>query len=226
MNIPNHVGIIPDGNRRYAVKEGLTLRESYLHGARIALDITIAAKSRGVRHVSFFGTSHANVLKRPEREMKAFREGVIYFCEKVCLDFRWSLHLVGDIDGIAETSAQKQTFLRLRQASTANGEFVVHAGVNYSGEVEAELQPLFTAIKTHGLKAVQRHPHRFITSAGVPPVDLLIRTGGRRRLSGFLPFQTAYAELFFCEDLWGYFSPRMFTRALRWFSTQDRTQGA
>ena len=223
--IPNHIGIIPDGNRRYAEREGISLKNSYIHGAEIALQISDIAKNIGVKHVSFFGTSSENVLCRPKREMAALRQGVLFFCN-TALSLGHSLHLVGDIEAIGQTPKEKNEFLKLKRMSRSEGNFVIHADVNYSGEIRNELGPLFKAIVKHGLRKVRARPEEFISSADVPPIDLTIRVGGKQRLSGFLPFQNIYAELYFREELWGDFTEGMFRKALDWYVKQDRNKGA
>jgi undecaprenyl diphosphate synthase len=225
MKIPNHIGIIPDGNKRYAKEKKISLSQAYLEGANIALNAVEWARIAGVKHVSFFGTSNENVLGRPNKEMLALKRGIVYFCREI-LSQDISLHLVGAIEEIAQTPKEKKTFLAFKKRSSARGDFVVHADVNYSGEIGAELKPLFQAIKRYGLERVQKSPEKFISSAGVPPVDLVIRTGGKPRLSGFLPFQTTYAELYFMDNLWGYFDEDMFIESLAWFGKQDRSKGA
>ncbi len=224
MKIPHHIGVIPDGNRRYAQVKNISLLQSYMRGADVALNTIEWARNVGVKHISFFGTSNENVLRRPVSEMTALRKGVLYFCKEV-LASNTQLHLVGDIRGIAQTPKERREFLALQGGKYTSGNFVVHADINYSGEIRSELRPLFQAIKRHGLDRVRRSPEKFISSAGVPPVDLVIRLGGKPRLSGFLPFQTTYAELYFRDELWGYFNNVMFAEALEWFSKQDRSMG-
>jgi|SRR3989344_2021323 len=224
-NIPNHVGIIPDGNRRYSKREKTNLLQAYLKGSEIALETVEWARAAGVKHISFFGTSNENVLCRPPSEIVALRKGVFHFCEKILLQ-NTTLHLVGDIESMGQTPKERKAFRWLKEQSCASGKFVVHADVNYSGDIRFELAPLFEAIKLHGLEKVMLAPERYISSAGVPPIDLVIRLGGKPRLSGFLPFQTTYAELYFRDELWGDFNLEIFDDALKWFAKQDRSKGA
>jgi undecaprenyl diphosphate synthase len=225
MKIPYHIGIIPDGNRRYAKREGISLEKAYLIGADIALSTIQWAKDIGVKHISLFGTSHENVLARPDVEITALRKGVVYFCDKV-IEQGIALHLVGNIGEIAQSPKEKQLFLKFSKESKVSDKFTVHADVNYSGEIRNELQPLFESIKKYGIEKIEKNPEKFISSADVPPVDLVIRVGGKPRLSGFLPFQTTYAELYFRDELWGDFNKQIFDEAIQWFKKQDRTKGA
>jgi undecaprenyl diphosphate synthase len=222
-NVPNHIGIIPDGNRRYSEREKIPLFEAYKHGAYIAFEVISWAYRIGVKHVSFFGTSNENVLSRSKHEMQALRKGVIFFLSNAFILNDVAVHIVGDIEGIAQTPDEKKIFLEFKRRERRRGKLVVHADVNYSGEIRSELDPLFKAIRRYGIRKVSKSPEKFISSAGVPPVDLVIRTGGKPRLSGFLPFQTTYAELYFKDMLWGDFKKKEFDEALEWFTKQDRS---
>lgn len=225
MKIPYHIGVIPDGNRRYSKRENISLEKAYTVGADIALEMMMWAKHLGVRHISFFGTSHENVLSRSDEEVTDLRKGVIYFCNKV-LERGYALHMVGDVQQIAQSPKERELFLKLVNNSRVDDVFTVHADVNYSGEIKNELKPLFESVRKYGLDEVEKNPEKFISSAGVPSVDLVIRVGGKPRLSGFLPFQTTYSELYFRDELWGDFTKEIFTEAIEWFQKQDRTKGA
>lgn len=225
MKIPYHIGVIPDGNRRYAKREHIPLEKAYLVGAEIALNTMQWAKDIGSKHISFFGTSNENVLSRSDEEITDLRKGVLYFCNKV-LQKGFALHLVGDVEHITQSPKEKEFFLGLKNKSSVGDDFTVHADVNYSGEIGNELRPLFESIRKYGIDKVEQNPEKFISSAGVPPVDLVIRVGGKPRLSGFLPFQTTYAELYFRDELWGDFTKKIFDESIEWFNKQDRTKGA
>jgi len=95
--------------------------------------------------------------------------------------------------------------------------------VNYSAH--AEVAAILAAVRVHGLDVVAPSPHEFGVSAGLPPIDLVIRTGGQQRLSGFLPLQTAYAELWFTDILWPEFERPEFLDALAWYARQERRFG-
>ncbi len=224
MKIPYHIGVIPDGNRRYSKQGNIPLEKAYMVGADIALNMIDWAKTIGVKHISFFGTSNENVLGRSNEEITDLRKGVIYFCNEI-LKRGLALHIVGDIEGIAQSPAEKKIFKDINKQSRISEDFTVHADVNYSGEIKNELAPLFEAIKKYGIEKVEKDPAHFISSADVPPIDLVIRVGGKPRLSGFLPFQTTYAELYFREELWGDFTKKKFDEAIEWFGKQDRTKG-
>src|SRR3989338_8640797 len=153
MNIPHHLGIIPDGNRRFAKREGISIAESYLAGSIIALAITQQARALGVKHISFFATSNENVLRRPTEEIQALRVGGLHFCGSI-LSLGYGLHIVGNIEKISRAS-DMETFQKLRARSNSRKDFVVHVDVNYSGEAESELAPLFQAISQYGLAEVR-----------------------------------------------------------------------
>jgi undecaprenyl diphosphate synthase len=221
---PVHVGIIPDGNRRYARKSGLSKADAYGAAAGKALEAVDWALSIGIGHLSAFGVSQENIALRPGDEVCVLHAALVHFCEQVRRLPGVALHLFGDAASLPPSVPGREALLSMQQAETAaDARLVVHVGVNYSGH--SEVSALLAAVRTNGLPAVSQRPHCYLLSARVPAVDLVIRTGGQRRLSGFLPLQTAYAELWFTDKLWPELTPRDFADALVWFGQQERRLG-
>lgn len=189
-NIPNHIGIIPDGNRRFAKVHNIPLRQAYIHGAKIGMDIVRSACLAGVKHLTFFAVSNNNLLKREEVEIDGLRMGIISFCSMLVTS-KTQFQLVGEPDEVIDHLMAK--FLREQRTKE---EFIVHV------------------ILDESLKADD-----------VPPINLVIRTGNRHSLSGFLPRQTSFAELYFTEVLWGDFRYALFNESLNWYSKQVQLEG-
>ena len=222
--VPYHVGIIPDGNRRYARKAGVSVEEGYLAAADKALEVIDWCLRAVVRHLSAFGVSRENIAQRPVNEVRWLHKALLRFCNIVSSHHEACLHLFGDASGLPSYLPERDELIRLQDASsTRDAQLVVHVGVNYSGQ--AELATLIRAVRKHGLSAVETSPEEFALSAGLPPVDLVVRTGGQQRLSGFLPLQTAYAELWFTPTYWPDFEREEFQDALAWFARQERRFG-
>lgn len=134
------------------------------------------------------------------------------------------LHVFGDPAGLPRAVPGRSEFIALADHDLGSTDRpIVHVGVNYSGQ--QELTAVLGAVRRHGAATVAASPRRFKLSAGVPPVDLVIRTGGQQRLSGFLPFQTAYAELWFTPTLWPELQYDEFLVALDWYARQERRFG-
>lgn len=228
--VPAHIAIIPNGNRRDSQRTGVSLAKTYQRGAERALEVARWAHGGGVRHVTFFGLSCENILRRPKWQINALMKGAIYFFDAIEAE-GWHLHPFGNLEefeGVERYSPLYERLAPWRNREQSEGKFVVHAAINYSGLPQHELAPLLEMIYRIGEDEVRRKDPTLMNrllSAGVPPVDLMIRTGGEHRISGFLPFQSAYAELFFTDVLWGDFTQEMFQEALQWYAQQERNFG-
>jgi undecaprenyl diphosphate synthase len=212
-----HVGIIPDGNRRFADRARIGVQQGYLLAADKALEVLGWCCDAGVRHVSAFGVSQENIARRPRDELRWLHAALVYFCECVVRLPDTGLHLFGDATALAPGVPERDELIRLQRDAEPAGSLLVHVGVNYSCRAELEV------MRRDG--HVDGTPDRFLLSANVPAVDLVVRTGGHRRLSGFLPVQTAYAELWFTDTLWPELTRDEFRSALVWYARQERHFG-
>lgn len=220
--VPAHVGIIPDGNRRFATRAGITKDEAYLLGAARAVEAVRWCRAAGVAHVSAFGVSQENIALRPRDEVCGLHTALLHFCEEVRRVPGVTLHVFGEPEKLPDFIPERAALAALQRPDERGGTGpVVHIGVNYSSR--AELAAVARALG--GGAALNDAPERYLLSAGVPPVDLVVRTGGQQRLSGFLPLQTAYAELWFTDTLWPAVGHAEFMRALAWYAHQERRLG-
>ena len=227
--IPNHVAIVPNGNRRGSSLRNISLVTAYMHGARRALQVAGWAKEAGVEHLSFFGLSCENMQNRPSYQIDALMKGATWFFDQA-VKLGYHIRPFGNLDEFEGVEKYKPLYDRLkkcRETEYPEDGFVVHVAVNYSGLPMHELKPLLGALRSRGFPEVLKDPTlmRYLLSGDVPPVDLFIRTGGERRLSGLLPFQSAYAELYFTDVLWGDFSKEEFLKTLQWFAGLTRNFG-
>ena len=198
--LPDHVGFIPDGNRRWAAGHGLPRQSGYQAGIEPGLALYEMCKSRGIPEVSVFGFTQDNT-KRPSEQIQAFRAACVAFAAEIVRRGA-ALLVVGD-----ERSAQFPE--ELRPFRTRQGEGIkVNFLVNYHWQWDLD-----------GLKQGQ------IRSQDVSRLDLIVRWGGGRRLSGFLPVQSVYADFFVVDQHWPDFRPEHFEEALTWFKDQDQTLG-
>jgi undecaprenyl diphosphate synthase len=199
-NIPRHVGFIPDGNRRWAEKRGLPKEAGYAHGLNPGLLLFEQCQQLGIEEASIYCFTQDNT-KRPSIQKAAFSAASIAFAVEIARSGA-ALLVVGD-----ESSAQfPEELKKFRQRQGAGMK--VNLLVNYGWEWDLA-----------GLK------HGGLRSEEVSRLDLIVRWGGGRRLSGFLPVQSVYADFYIRDEYWPDFDPRHFDEALAWFKEQDQTLG-
>jgi undecaprenyl diphosphate synthase len=199
-NVPLHVGFIPDGNRRWALNHGLRKEDGYGFGIDPGLSLYEICREQGIVEASIYCFTQDNT-KRPDAQKRAFTDASVAFAFEIARRGA-ALLVVGD-----ETSAQFPEILktfRIRQGSGMK----VNLLINYGWEWD------LAGLKNGGLR-----------SSDVSRLDLIVRWGGGRRLSGFLPAQSVYADFYIRDKFWPDFEPRHFDVALSWFKRQDRTFG-
>ena len=213
--LPRHVSFIPDGNRRWAEARGMTRAEGYAHGIERGVDLLRLCKEIGIEEVSIYGFTKENV-RRPSDQVEAFRAACTDFALKA-VDAGAAVLAVGD----AESAVFPPALLPFAK-ERSDGDLRVNLLVNYSWQWD-----LYSAIKqarTNGGVTYSAVPTA-LASGAVSRVDLVVRWGGRRRLSGFLPMQCAYADFYVIETLWPDSRPEEFLDALAWYQDQDVTMG-
>lgn len=198
--IPRHVGVIPDGNRRWADGRGLGRHEGYERGIEPGLRLFRACRELGIEELSVYGFTKDNV-KRPPAQVEAFKEACVDLAERLTAEGAAVL-AVGDATSPAFPKGLRP-FLR------RSGRGVkVNLLVNYGWRWDLE------GLANGGLR-----------TARLPHLDMIVRWGGGRRLSGFLPVQSVYADFFVVDRLWPDFSETDIEQALAWYACQDRTLG-
>jgi short-chain Z-isoprenyl diphosphate synthase len=233
--LPRHVGIIMDGNRRWARRQGMANPSlGHKYGAYHVENVLNWCEKTGIRHVTVFVCSTENLARRGDAEV-AFLMQVIeqVVADKLSRDPAWQVHLAGTLDVLPDTTAQalKRAVEASRDCTT--GAHVTLA-VGYGGRQEvidafrsllyeraARGTTLAELAETITTDDIARH----LYTAGQPDPDLVIRTSGEQRLSNFLLWQSAYSELYFCEAYWPAFREIDFLRALRSFAARQRRYG-
>ncbi len=226
---PQHVAIIMDGNGRWARQRGLPRSLGHDSGARVVRSVVEHCAGRGIGHLTLFAFSSEN-WKRPEDEVSKLMSLFALYLEKEVREMERSgvrLRIIGER---RRFSPRLQELIENAEAVTAhNTRIVVHVAANYGGRWD-----MVEAVR----RWQQAHPGRpvstlteedlapFLSLADAPELDLLIRTGGESRISNFLLWQAAYAELYFSDVLWPDFSIAEFDRALSWYAGKERRFGA
>lgn len=213
--LPRHVSFIPDGNRRWAEARGMTRAEGYAHGIERGVDLLRLCKEIGIEEVSIYGFTKENV-RRPSEQVEAFRAACTEFAHRAAAAGAAVL-AVGDAESAVFPQGLKP-FAKRR----GKGTLRVNLLVNYSWQWD--LHFAMEHARTNGGVPYSGVP-RALASGAVSRVDLVVRWGGRRRLSGFLPVQCAYADFYVVDTLWPDSQPEEFLGALEWYQRQDVTMG-
>ena len=215
--IPRHVAFIPDGNRRWAQNRGLLKEEGYAYGLEPGFQLYDICRALGIEELTVYGFTSDNT-KRPPEQTAAFQQACVDAVEGLSkLDA--SLLVVGNDDSPLFPPELKP--YRTRQV-LGNGTLKVNFLVNYDWHWDLSKAAIDVSGTTSGMR---RSFMERIGSSEVSRIDLVVRWGGRRRLSGLLPVQAVYADFYIIDDLWPDFKPEHFFNALRWYESQDVTLG-
>lgn len=212
MRIPKHIAVIPDGNRRWAKHAGFEKHTGYTHGLDPGLLFLRLCKKYGIEEVTYYGFTTDN-CKRPKVQVEAFSKACVD-AVKLIEQENVSLLVVGNTDSEMFPPALLPYTSRTHLGTD---EIKVNFLVNYGWEWD--LGHMYT--QTHNRKTIQEN----LQSKEISRIDLVIRLGGRQRLSGLLPVQSVYADLFCLDDMWPDFTEDHFIAALNWYNTQDITLG-
>jgi len=221
-----HVAIIMDGNGRWACSRGLERTEGHRKGVRVAADIVEAAVDLDVASLTLYAFSSDN-WKRPETEVRTLMDLMLSFLREEtprCRDKGVALQVIGRRDRLspeiregieqAEEMTAGQDKMRLRVAIDYSArDAIAAAAARYQSEIAG--RELFETYMSEALNA----------AGPIPQIDLLIRTGGEQRLSDFLLWECAYAELLFVDTFWPDYTPEAFGEALAELAKRNRRFG-
>ena len=229
--LPRHVGIIMDGNGRWAQERGLPRSAGHAAGTEALRDIIQACDDWGIYALSIYAFSTEN-WARPKDEVGALMNLILrYFQSEIDeLDEKGAvIRIIGDIDGLPDK--QRETVLRAMERTKDNDGLRLNIALNYGGHAELTraARRLAERCARGELKPeeiTEADVENGLYTAGLPPVDLLIRTSGEVRTSNFLPWQAAYAEMVFNPILWPDYTREVFLRDLWEYASRDRRFGA
>lgn len=218
MRIPRHVGFIPDGNRRWAEQRGLPKSAGYAAGIQPGFDLLDLCRQLSIPEVSIYGFTQENT-HRPKEQTEAYRSACVEFGLGV-MTRGYSLYVLGEANSSLFPPELKPFTTPPDSRESVNGP-KVNLLVNYNWEWDLQ-----TGISSHSRtdEAASGVAAR-LASASVSRIDLIVRWGGRRRLSGFLPVQSVYADFYVEEAFWPDYTPEQFVAVLRWYARQDVTLG-
>lgn len=212
MRIPNHIGIIPDGNRRWAVDNGMSKEKGYGEGLNPGLELFKLCEKTGIKEITYYGFTVDNT-KRPKIQRLAFTQACIDAVNLLSQE-NADLLVLGNTE--SEMFPKALIPFAIKRQRFGTGGIKVNFLVNYGWQWD---------LKSYYGDSDKNNSFGSIKSQDISRVDLIIRWGGRRRLSGFLPLQSVYSDFYIIEDYWPEFSPNHFYDALNWYNNQDITLG-
>lgn len=209
--LPTHIGIIPDGNRRWAQNKGFDKKDGYKFGIDPGVELFNLCSQIGINEVTFYGFTKDNT-KRPADQTKEFRsacvESVMRLTHTDC-----EILVVGD----TESSLFPEELLPFtKRKKFGKGGIKANFLINYGWEWD---------VSKYDKSVRKRGFINNIASSDISRMDLIIRWGGRCRLSGFLPVQSVYSDFYIINDFWPDFNAEHFYEALKWYEEQDVTLG-
>ena len=230
--IPQHVGVMLDGNRRWAKAVGAETAQGYRAAADNIQPLLGWCDEVGVKVVTLWLLSTDNLNRPPDQlaGLLAIIEGAV---QTLVDAHRWRLHPVGALDLLPASTAEK---LKAAEEATSDIDgLLVNIAVGYGGrrEIADAVRSLLQEQAAEGRTLEElaevidpEHIAEHLYTKGQPDPDLVIRTSGEQRLGGFLLWQSAHSEFYFCEALWPDFRKVDFLRAIRAYAARERRYGS
>ncbi len=230
LNIPAHVALILDGNGRWAKKRGLPRQMGHKKGCETVEQIVEDAARLGIRYLTVYGFSTEN-WKRPEEEVGALMQLFRYYTKrllKLAAENNIRVKMIGERSRFAADIVEGIN--RLEESTRDNTGLTFVIAVNYGSrdEITRAVRKIMADVKDGKLKEEQMTEAVFasyLDTKDIPDPDLLIRTSGELRLSNYLLWQLAYAELYVTDCLWPDFSREELLEAIRQYNKRERRFG-
>lgn len=226
-SVPQHIAIIMDGNRRWARARNLPDSAGHEAGAEALEKLVEAATKMGVKTVTVYALSTENIQERAKREVSSLfslmRKGYNTKLKKMMKN-GVKVTVLGELNGLPRTV--RRLIEQIKKAYIKNEAIKLNIALNYGGKgelIEAVRNIVKEGIDVDKINESVINSHLYTN--GQPDPELLIRTGGRIRLSNFLLWQTAYSELYFSTKLWPDFGSDDLKEAIEWYQNQQRNFG-
>lgn len=225
-----HIAIIMDGNGRWAAKQGLPRHMGHKKGAEVVAEIAKAAKEAGIKYLTLYAFSTENWKRSPE-EIDGLMNLLRNYLErnfKELAENGVQIRFIGEQDMLAADIVEKMT--KLEQQTTENKELVLQIALSYGSrqEIIRTVQKIATRVKNGDMSVKDIDAACFsdmLYTSGIPDPDLVIRTSGEQRISNYLLWQIAYAELFFTKTLWPDFTKEELNEIIENYQTRERRYG-
>ncbi|MFC4508482.1 polyprenyl diphosphate synthase [Streptomyces vulcanius] len=218
---PGHIGVIMDGNRRWAREHRATIQAAYAVGAARLIEFLSWCDDAGVTTVTAWLINESNVTNRPAEEVSALLRVIEALMWGIVEQRRWRLAVTGDLSLLPD--ALSASCLRAVEATDGFNGPVLICGIGHSGRISivAAIKALTVAASDVTPEAVTAH----LAQNHQPELDLVIRSSGEQRMSDMSIWQAAWAELYFSDCLWPDYSRADFDRALDFYASRQRRFG-
>lgn len=229
LNVPTHVGIIMDGNGRWAKKRLMPRKVGHREGAKTFREITRACKKIGIKYVTYYAFSTEN-WSRPNDEVEALMNLFEEYLDEVktITDEKIRIRFIGDRTKLRDSLRKKMD--EVEEISKDFTDLQCLLAINYGGrdEIKHSVQMIAQMVKNGEIEPSDIDEELItqnLYTKEVPPVDLIIRPSGELRLSNFLIWQSAYAEYYFTDILWPDFKEKDLLKAVENYSDRNRRFG-
>ena len=212
--LPQHIGVIPDGNRRWAQVRGIEKQDGYKFGIQPGFQIYNSCLELGIKEITYYGFTVDNT-KRPAAQIKAFQKACVEAVEGLA-------HRDADLLVVGNTQSKmfpKELLPYSKRVRFGKNLIKVNFLVNYGWDWDLNYFEENRDVYSN-TKLIDG-----IASSDISRLNLIIRWGGGRRLSGFLPIQSIYADIYVLEEMWPDYETAQFYKALEWYQEQDMTLG-
>ncbi|MFL2831335.1 MAG: polyprenyl diphosphate synthase [Candidatus Puniceispirillaceae bacterium] len=221
-----HLAIIMDGNRRWAQQNALKILAGHYHGAQNLKTIARSVAEHGIQHLTVFAFSREN-WKRSQSEISSLLGLMRKFLKndiQQLIDDDIRLLIIGDRTAFDQDL--QDAFTRAEQQTATCTRMTLTVGINYGGRQDI-LKAAQRAIQKFSQKnQLQQHEFEMgLNTSSLPDIDLLIRTGGEKRLSNFVLWEISYAELYFTDVLWPDFTLQDLSMAIKDYYSRNRRYG-
>lgn len=221
-----HIAFIMDGNRRWATARGLPKLIGHNEAAKSLKKIITACHERQIPLATFWALSTENLKERSQDELA----NLFSLFEKIVDEIQElkekniKINIIGDLTKLPSATAQK--LLEAQESTKDNNELTVNLAINYGGRDEIMRAVKKIVSKKYNTEDIDEQLiENYLDTAGMPEPEMIIRTGGNFRLSGYLPWQGIYAELYFTPVQWPAFTPAELDKAIAWYRDQQRNRG-
>lgn len=225
-NLPKHIAIIMDGNGRWAQARGKKRTSGHKVGVERAREIVEAAGNLGIASITLFAFSSEN-WKRPQEEVSYLMELFVIALNREIKKLNQlgvKLNFIGDIS--AFNKKLQESIFKAQTLTENNNKLRLNIAANYGGRWDIVNAVNLCLKETSDIKEInEQQLESKLMTVDLPPLDLLIRTGGENRISNFLIWQAAYAELYFTKTLWPDFDSEALNEALQNYAGRQRRFG-
>lgn len=213
--IPSHIGIIPDGNRRWAEQNSFNKHEGYSYGISPGFKLYESMIKYGIKEVTFYGFTQDNT-KRAKVQTEAFVDACVSAVNSLAGKDA-NLLVIGD----TKSKVFPKELLKYANKRVKFGKGLININFLVNYDWKWDLNQMLVNNK----KKKKININDSIASVDISRIDLIIRWGGRRRLSGFLPIQSVYSDFYVIDDYWPDYKEDHLLEALEWYQSTDITLG-